>query len=77
MAQDFKAAFYPGRDNKCITTLEFDGVELAAIKGLNQKLEEIAATMELRRLISQMAENESIDRQSHRSTESAKEVVIQ
>lgn len=39
MAQAFKAAFYPGRDDKSITTLEFDGVELAAIQGLNQKLE--------------------------------------
>ena len=40
MAQDFKAAFYPGRDDKSITTLEYDGVELAAIQGLNQKLNE-------------------------------------
>jgi trimeric autotransporter adhesin len=40
MAQDFKAAFYPGRDDKSITTLEYDGVELAAIQGLNQKLEQ-------------------------------------
>ncbi|MCZ6671493.1 MAG: tail fiber domain-containing protein, partial [Verrucomicrobia bacterium] len=40
MAQDFKAAFYPGRDDKGITTHEFDGVVLAAIQGLNQKLEE-------------------------------------
>ena len=39
MAQDFIGAFYPGRDDKAITTLEFDGVELAAIQGLNQKLE--------------------------------------
>lgn len=39
MAQDFKNAFYPGRDDKGITTLEFDGVELAAIQGLNRKLE--------------------------------------
>ena len=39
MAQDFKHAFYPGRDDKGITTLEFDGVELAAICGLNQKLD--------------------------------------
>jgi hypothetical protein len=38
MAQAFKAAFYPGRDDKSITTLEFDGVELAAIQGLNEKL---------------------------------------
>jgi hypothetical protein len=43
MAQDFKAAFYPGRDDKSISTLEFDGVELAAIQGLNRKL-----TMELK-----------------------------
>jgi hypothetical protein len=39
MAQDFKAAFFPGRDDKGISTLEFDGVELAAIQGLNRKLE--------------------------------------
>jgi hypothetical protein len=39
-AQDFKAAFYAGRDDKHITTLEFDGVALAAIQGLNQKLED-------------------------------------
>jgi len=39
VAQDFKAAFYPGRDDKTITTLEFDGIELAAIQGLNRKLE--------------------------------------
>jgi hypothetical protein len=39
VAQDFKAAFYPGRDDKSITTLEFDGVELAAIQGLNLKLD--------------------------------------
>jgi hypothetical protein len=38
MAQDFIALFYPGRDDKGISTLEFDGVELAAIQGLNQKL---------------------------------------
>jgi hypothetical protein len=38
MAQDFIGAFYPGRDDKRISTLEFDGVELAAIEGLNQKL---------------------------------------
>ena len=40
MAQDFIHAFYPGRNDKSITTLEFDGVELAAIQGLNQKLNE-------------------------------------
>ncbi len=40
MAQDFKHAFFAGRDDKGISTLEFDGVELAAIQGLNQKLNE-------------------------------------
>jgi hypothetical protein len=43
MAQDFKAAFYPGRDDKSISTLEFDGVELAAIQGLNEKVEQLNA----------------------------------
>ncbi len=46
MAQDFKHTFYPGRDDKGITTLEFDGVELAAIKGLNQKLEDRSQKLE-------------------------------
>lgn len=45
MAQDFKAAFYPGRDDKSISTLEFDGVELAAIQGLNRKLEAQSAEL--------------------------------
>src|SRR6185295_1034233 len=45
MAQDFKAAFYPGRDDKSISTLEFDGVELAAIQGLNQKISEQEARL--------------------------------
>ena len=40
VAQDFKVAFYPGRDDKSISTLEFDGVELAAIQGLNELLQE-------------------------------------
>jgi hypothetical protein len=48
MAQDFKASFYPGRDDKSITTLEFDGVALAAIQGLNQKLAEAVAAKDLR-----------------------------
>ena len=46
MAQDFKHAFYPGRDDKGITTLEFDGVELAAIQGLNKKLGERTTVLE-------------------------------
>jgi hypothetical protein len=40
MAQDFYGAFGIGQDDKTITFLDEGGVALAAIKGLNQKLEE-------------------------------------
>lgn len=40
MAQDFYAAFGLGEDDKHITTVDEGGVELAAIQGLDQKLEE-------------------------------------
>jgi hypothetical protein len=46
MAQDFKGAFYPGRDDKHISTLEFDGIELAAIQGLNKKMDEHTQSLE-------------------------------
>lgn len=39
MAQDFYAAFNVGPDDKHITTVDESGVALAAIQGLNQKLE--------------------------------------
>jgi Chaperone of endosialidase len=39
MAQDFRAAFGLGADDKNITTSDVSGVALAAIQGLNQKLE--------------------------------------
>jgi Chaperone of endosialidase len=39
MAQDFRAAFGLGADDKHIGTLDEEGVALAAIKGLNAKLE--------------------------------------
>jgi hypothetical protein len=55
MAQDFIKAFYPGRDDKSITTLEFDGVELAAIKGLNQKLnDKDAEIQELKQSVAEL-----------------------
>jgi hypothetical protein len=54
MAQDFKAAFYPGTDDKTISTLEADGVELAAIQGLNQKLD--AKDAEIQELKQSVAE---------------------
>lgn len=40
MAQDFKAAFEVGEDERHISTSDADGVALAAIKGLNEKLDE-------------------------------------
>jgi len=40
MAQDFYAAFAVGPDDKHIATVDADGVALAAIQGLNQKLDE-------------------------------------
>ena len=40
VAQDFHAAFGVGPDDKHIATVDADGVALAAIQGLNQKLEE-------------------------------------
>ena len=39
MAQDFHAAFGVGEDNRHITSIDADGVALAAIKGLNEKVE--------------------------------------
>jgi hypothetical protein len=39
MAQDFYAAFGVGPDDKHIATVDADGVALAAIQGLNQKVE--------------------------------------
>jgi hypothetical protein len=40
MAQDFKAAFGLGSSDTSICTVDADGVALAAIQGLNQKLEQ-------------------------------------
>ena len=40
MAQDFAAAFGLGEDIKHISTVDADGVALAAIQGLNQKLKD-------------------------------------
>jgi hypothetical protein len=40
MAQDFHAAFGLGEGDRTLTTVDADGVALAAIQGLNQKLEQ-------------------------------------
>ena len=48
MAEDFKAAFGLGSDNQHIATVDADGVALAAIQGLNQKLEAENAALKSR-----------------------------
>jgi hypothetical protein len=54
VAQDFYAAFGLGTDDKFIATVDADGVSLAAIKGLNQKVEETDS--ELRALVREQQE---------------------
>jgi hypothetical protein len=58
MAQDFHAAFNVGQDDKHISTVDADGVALAAIQGLNQKFEVRGERSEVRiqRLESENAE---------------------
>lgn len=48
MAQDFHAAFQVGPDDKHIATVDADGVALAAIQGLNLKLEETVRAQDAR-----------------------------
>ena len=63
MAQDFHAAFNVGADDKHIATVDADGVALAAIQGLNQKVEEKEAKIstlenrlaELEKLVAKLA----------------------
>ena len=59
MAQDFYAAFNVGIDDKHISTVDADGVALAAIQGLNQKLEERTSKLESE-LKRRDAENEDL-----------------
>ena len=47
MAQDFYAAFGVGEDERYITTSDADGVALAAIQGLYEKVEEKEAQIEV------------------------------
>lgn len=48
MAQDFYAAFNVGPDDKHITTVDEGGVALAAIQGLNQKVDELKTELKRR-----------------------------
>jgi hypothetical protein len=45
MAQDFYATFNVGADDKHIATIDESGVALAAIQGLNQKLERLSSEL--------------------------------
>jgi hypothetical protein len=60
MAQDFAAAFKVGEDNRGITTVDADGVALAAIQGLNESLKEKDAR--IRSLEEDVAELKSLVR---------------
>jgi hypothetical protein len=58
MAQDFAAAFGVGENDTTISTVDADGVALAAIQGLNQKVE--AVTAENSRLKERLAAVEAV-----------------
>jgi hypothetical protein len=75
MAQDFKAAFAVGDDDRHISTSDADGVALAAIQGLNQKLtEELkhrdAENAELKRSVAELEQR--IKALAERFSESAR-----
>jgi hypothetical protein len=48
VAQDFRAAFGLGADDKSIATVDEGGVALAAIQGLNQKLEDQSEALKIK-----------------------------
>jgi len=57
MAQDFYSAFSLGTDDKHIATVDADGVALAAIQGLNQKVEQKETEItELKQAVSELKE---------------------
>jgi hypothetical protein len=59
MAQDFRAAFGLGSDDKTITQVDVNGVALAAIQGLNAKLE--AKVAEQARELADLRERQMIE----------------
>jgi len=64
IAQDFHAAFGLGESDRTITTVDADGVALAAIQGLNQKLEQRLEQKqtEIRELKEELAELKALVR---------------
>jgi predicted nuclease with TOPRIM domain len=70
VAQDFHAAFNIGENDTTISTVDEGGVALAAIQGLNQKLERESKTKdaEIAALKQRMAELETaIERLAERN----------
>jgi len=65
MAQDFYATFGAGTDERHITTVDADGVALAAIQALNEKLEQKDA--QIKALQSRLEQLEKMVRQKARS----------
>jgi hypothetical protein len=67
MAQDFYAAFNVGPDDKHIAVVDEGGVALAAIQGLNQKLEAQMEdkNAEIRALQSKAAQIDSLEKRVH------------
>jgi hypothetical protein len=64
MAQDFAQAFGVGEDNRHITGIDADGVALAAIQGLNEKLENalLEKNAELEKLQEQAAKVDLLEK---------------
>ena len=69
MSQDFFAAFSLGSDDKSIAGMDKDGVALAAIQGLNQKVEAKEETI--------VALNESVEKQSDLIAEQSEQILKQ
>jgi hypothetical protein len=68
MAQDFRAAFGFGRDDKTITTIDADGVAMAAIQGLYQMM--IEKNIQIERLQDQVRQLErSVKRHAARTVQ--------
>ena len=74
MAQDFYAAFGVGPGDKHIATVDADGVALAAIQGLNQKVEDRGQRAEVREQNSEARSGECGVAPPARSDRSALEV---
>jgi|GEM_PF-1776043 len=70
MAQDFYQTFGVGMDDKHIATVDEEGVALAAIQGLNEKLKEKDA--QIQSLETRLAELEKIVRTEGKTTTDAK-----